>query len=242
MPSASIDTPLTEAELDRLEEFLATLKEKDDLAMGLEELDGFLTALIVGPESVPPSEYLQEIFGSEVMSNFTRDEAEEILGLIFRHWNTIADTLGKGEFYDPVYTKFENELPCANDWSHGFMRGASMRYESWKELLESEEHGGAVFAMMLLDHEHDPDPELRPPPLTSEKRKQLLGLLEAGIVITYRYFKPHRELEATQLADDSEDEIPRQQIRTQAKIGRNEPCPCGSGKKYKRCCGGAIVQ
>lgn len=23
----------------------------------------------------------------------------------------------------------------------------------------------------------------------------------------------------------------------QAKIGRNEPCPCGSGKKYKRCCG-----
>ena len=22
-----------------------------------------------------------------------------------------------------------------------------------------------------------------------------------------------------------------------AKIGRNEPCPCGSGKKYKQCCG-----
>lgn len=24
--------------------------------------------------------------------------------------------------------------------------------------------------------------------------------------------------------------------RTENKIGRNEPCPCGSGKKYKRCC------
>lgn len=24
-----------------------------------------------------------------------------------------------------------------------------------------------------------------------------------------------------------------------AKIGRNDPCPCGSGKKFKRCCGGA---
>ncbi|MEA1649028.1 MULTISPECIES: SEC-C metal-binding domain-containing protein [Nitrospirillum] len=23
----------------------------------------------------------------------------------------------------------------------------------------------------------------------------------------------------------------------QAKVGRNDPCPCGSGKKYKRCCG-----
>ena len=25
--------------------------------------------------------------------------------------------------------------------------------------------------------------------------------------------------------------------RTNKKIGRNEPCPCGSGKKYKNCCG-----
>jgi uncharacterized protein YecA (UPF0149 family) len=25
------------------------------------------------------------------------------------------------------------------------------------------------------------------------------------------------------------------------KVGRNAPCPCGSGKKYKRCCGGAMV-
>jgi preprotein translocase subunit SecA len=28
-------------------------------------------------------------------------------------------------------------------------------------------------------------------------------------------------------------------VRTGAKIGRNDPCPCGSGKKYKRCCGQA---
>ncbi|HIE11729.1 MAG TPA: hypothetical protein EYP62_08950, partial [Kiritimatiellae bacterium] len=25
--------------------------------------------------------------------------------------------------------------------------------------------------------------------------------------------------------------------RTQPKVGRNDPCPCGSGKKYKKCCG-----
>jgi preprotein translocase subunit SecA len=27
------------------------------------------------------------------------------------------------------------------------------------------------------------------------------------------------------------------EVRTEPKIGRNEPCPCGSGKKYKKCCG-----
>ncbi|WP_278336889.1 SEC-C metal-binding domain-containing protein [Dorea formicigenerans] len=26
-------------------------------------------------------------------------------------------------------------------------------------------------------------------------------------------------------------------VRLQPKIGRNDPCPCGSGKKYKKCCG-----
>jgi SEC-C motif-containing protein len=31
--------------------------------------------------------------------------------------------------------------------------------------------------------------------------------------------------------------VPRTVVRTSPKVGRNEPCPCGSGKKYKHCCG-----
>lgn len=31
--------------------------------------------------------------------------------------------------------------------------------------------------------------------------------------------------------------VPQPYVRTAAKIGRNDPCPCGSGKKYKKCCG-----
>ena len=36
--------------------------------------------------------------------------------------------------------------------------------------------------------------------------------------------------------DGPNDEAPRQPVRSE-KIGRNQPCPCGSGKKYKKCCG-----
>ncbi len=36
---------------------------------------------------------------------------------------------------------------------------------------------------------------------------------------------------------DGEGVVPRQVVRNQPKIGRNDPCPCGSGKKYKKCCG-----
>jgi preprotein translocase subunit SecA len=31
--------------------------------------------------------------------------------------------------------------------------------------------------------------------------------------------------------------LPEPYRRTEPKVGRNEPCPCGSGKKYKKCCG-----
>jgi SEC-C motif-containing protein len=37
--------------------------------------------------------------------------------------------------------------------------------------------------------------------------------------------------------DDGEAVLPQQVIRNEPKIGRNDPCPCNSGKKYKKCCG-----
>jgi curved DNA-binding protein CbpA len=37
--------------------------------------------------------------------------------------------------------------------------------------------------------------------------------------------------------EEPEDEKPEPIRRTAPKVGRNDPCPCGSGKKYKKCCG-----
>jgi preprotein translocase subunit SecA len=38
-------------------------------------------------------------------------------------------------------------------------------------------------------------------------------------------------------ADDAKSDTPQTYTREQPKVGRNEPCPCGSGKKYKQCHG-----
>jgi preprotein translocase subunit SecA len=46
-----------------------------------------------------------------------------------------------------------------------------------------------------------------------------------------------RELEQARMAGSGEYQPVQQVVRSQAKIGRNDPCPCGSGKKYKKCCG-----
>jgi uncharacterized protein len=74
-------------------------------AMNVEQLDGFFTALIAGPETVMPSEYYPEVFGGEMSDTCefdSLDEANEILGLLMRHWNTIAATLFKGKVYVPL--------------------------------------------------------------------------------------------------------------------------------------------
>jgi preprotein translocase subunit SecA len=49
--------------------------------------------------------------------------------------------------------------------------------------------------------------------------------------------KKRRELEHARMAGSGEQQTVQQVVRGSAKIGRNDSCPCGSGKKYKKCCG-----
>jgi len=49
--------------------------------------------------------------------------------------------------------------------------------------------------------------------------------------------KKRRELEQARMAGAGDRQPVQQVVRSGAKVGRNDPCPCGSGKKYKKCCG-----
>lgn len=64
--------PLTDAEFDRLSSILERLS--DNHSMNIEQLDGFLAALICGPEIVRPSEYLPVIWGGDMVLEETRSE------------------------------------------------------------------------------------------------------------------------------------------------------------------------
>jgi len=185
--------PLTDAELDRLGDFLKSCK--GGRAMNVEELDGFFAALIAGPEVVMPSEYYPEVFGglmSDACEFTSLDEANEILGLMMRHWNTIAAALNKGVVYLPILLEDENGIARGNDWAHGFMRGMHMRHDGWAELVNDEEHSGCLIPMMMLHHEHDTDPKMRPKPISPEQREEVIAYMAAGLLGAYRYFREHR--------------------------------------------------
>lgn len=225
MNNQLIQLSLNDDEFDRLANFL---EEIGDPALNLEMLDGFFAAIICGPETVLPSEYLPHIFGEAHVFE-SMEQATEILRLVMRHWNTIASalarTLEKDDIYLPLLLENADGVAYGNDWAKGFMRGVMLRPDGWDEIMESHEAPGPILPILILANEHDFDSVLRSPEINPEFRDEILQTMIAELTRIYRYFATHRE---------SITSVP--QRRQGAKIGRNDPCPCKSGRKYKYCC------
>jgi uncharacterized protein len=226
--------PLTDTEFERLNGLLGRFDNKRP--MNLEQLDGFLAALICGPEIVRPSEYLPVICGSDMVfedSFGTQSVLQDFLSLIMRHWNFIADTLHSGDVFLPMLLEDDDGVTHANDWATGFLRGMEFHKDRWAALLSDEQRGGLLVPIFALAHEHDTDPEMRPykEAISAEQREKLIVGAAAGVTGIYGYFEAQRLVENEPLDHATTFR------RTIPKIGRNDPCPCGSGKKFKQCCG-----
>lgn len=225
---------MNDDEYETLSDFLDRFQRRE--AMNLEMVDGFFAALICGPELVPPSEYLPAIWGGDMEDDdafANEEEMQRFFDLLMGHWNEIAKTLSSGDVFTPYLVEDEEGVAHANDWARGFVRGMELRYDDWAELLDDDDYGGWLVPMLALANEHNPDPELQPweDPLDPAKRDDLIISLAAGVMAIYRHFAPYRRLAAR-----AERERTTYR-RTTPKTGRNEPCPCGSGKKFKQCCG-----
>jgi uncharacterized protein len=230
-----LDQSLTDAEYDRLAAILDGFPDED--AMDLEEMDGFFAALISGPVTVPPSVYLDELWGGDKAPFATAGDLEELLNLAMRHWNSIARALASRDlvFLPRLVTGEGEDIPRGNRWAHGFLRGTGLCRKEWDEIFEDDDRFAILLPVLTLAHENDPDPEMRPwkAPPDRELREQVLAGLSVATQRLYHYFRAHRI-----------EDAPRGQHgarQSGAKIGRNDPCFCGSGKKYKRCCGNVTI-
>ena len=138
----------------------------------------------------------------------------------------------------PLLLASEDGVYRGNDWANGFLRGMDLTKEEWTTLLDDEDHGGSLVPILILAHEHDPDPEIRPykEPISAERRENLVIGVAAGAMRMYKYFQAQRLAETLPMAPDIS---PYRRIAP--KMGRNDQCPCGSGKKFKHCCGKATL-
>jgi len=184
-------TELTDEQFDQLEDFLDSIEG----AMDLEEIDGFFCALISGPSVVMPSEYLPYVFGENLPDIGLGTQVSEMVGLLFRQWNHIADTLLRDEVYFPLLFEYDAGKCKGNDWADGYMLGVSLRADHWADLIEDEENAGLMAPVMALHFERHEDPEMRPEPILDDRREDIIAHMIAAILGVYRYFAPQRRLE-----------------------------------------------
>ena len=201
--------------------------------MTINELDGFFAALHCGPELVPLHKLIPEIMGAGATMEedaFTDiDQLNTFMALVFELWNNVSDRLHKDQAFLPYLLDTDTS---EHEWSIGFLRGMSYFAGDWLQFLKDEKIGGACLAIFAFANEFNPDTTLRPydDAITQEQRRTLTVYLCAGVTHIFNYFTPQRN--ASKLNTRSS----LTPIRTLQKLGRNQACFCGSGKKYKKCC------
>jgi uncharacterized protein len=226
-------------DLEVLGELLDQLEEQG--AMDLEELDGFFTALHCAPDIVSPGEYLPEVVGDgfENEEIFPNDQAIRLfLDLLAHHWDDVGAALSGGDFFVPLLLEDGEGKTYGNNWAIGFIRGLGLRDSAWHELFDDENEFARLLAVLALANENNPDPEMRSykEPVSDELRERLIAGISITVTGLYPYFAQQRELATISMATN-----PSQSTAKRKKIGRNDPCYCGSGKKYKKCCGALAV-
>lgn len=231
--------PLSTEELAELDEFLMSENMSDETMM-LTTLDGYLTAVASGPVTLKPSEWMPGIWGStgDDQPEFESEEqAKRILELIIRHFNEIIGTLQEDP--DTIEPIFDNRLYQSRYyidgemWAYGYMHGIELCRNHWHSLFDDQDGQKALRPIYLLGAD-DVTPEEEALTETPLQREELSKQIPGSAAWIYRFWLPYREaiLERT---------TAKTMQKNHPKTGRNDPCPCGSGKKFKKCCGSAAT-
>jgi uncharacterized protein len=232
---------LSDDELDELNDFLISDATSDNTMM-LDCLDGFLTAIVSGPVMLRPSVWLPRVWGPSINDEpkfETIAIAERITGLIFRHLNSIISSLQQNpDTFEPVFDVTSAYQADPHDcidgkiWSNGYIAGVELQRENWQPFFDEPSSTVVLRPIYLLGGDVLPDEATQVE--TPEQRDVLSKQIPASVAWIYRFWQPYRDAVA-------ERSVATTFQRQHPKIGRNDPCPCGSGKKFKKCCGVSTV-
>ena len=228
--------PIDRVDLELLDDFLSSDRSPPD-SMMLSDLDGFLTGVVVGPELVLPSEWLPVIWGGEAPEFADANEAKTILGAIMGRYNEILRQIETDTFV-PIYWADRDGTPIAYDWAEGFVQAISLRVTAWDKLLKSKHDWRLLFPILALCGDENGE-SLLGLSLNDEDRivAEVTKLIPASVVAIAAYWRGNRAKQISMPLMGGRIPRPGQ---TSYKLGRNEPCLCGSGKKFKKCCGRGV--
>ena len=141
--------PTEPVDLDPLDAFLNS-DRAPDTSMGLSDLDGFLTAIAVGPERLKPSDWLPVVWGDGEPEFETPEEASAILAIMIARHDEILNQLDTDpDSFEPIFWSGEEDEVIITDWAAGFLEAFKLRPEAW-EILTEDPEAGSLFAAILL--------------------------------------------------------------------------------------------
>ena len=204
-------------------DYYLMLYGSDESMLDVSELDGFFTALACAPDTIMPSHWMPAIWGGEASAPEweTDKQFEEFSRAVFMLYNDTMQNMNENNF-GPLYhvrTVDEKTVYIVDEWCNGFLRGLNL----WgpltpKDAALTEE---CIQSIRLFTTEAGWEQ------LSSMGEEEIVAQQESIETDVLRLFQ-HFFLQRT----------PNTQtvVRDHPKVGRNDPCPCGSGKKFKKCC------
>jgi uncharacterized protein len=230
MPSSAATT---DPEFKQLETALASPVFKGK-ALSLDRLQGFLCAVASSPDAILPSQWLPDVIGGKPDFE-SMEQAQEIMGLLMRFYNDVTNTLFDGQPLKLILKPRSASDPQADyqSWCEGYILGWALSTQEWlrpgNEALKK-----LTFPILFLSGAFRDDAQSKGKTYIADEddvkvQQECAGALPGAVAAIYNFFLSRRKAGPAPIK------------RETPKVGRNELCPCGSGKKFKQCCGGEKI-
>lgn len=221
---------LTNSDMAFLEQMLLKYQTEYSPA-NLSSLHGFLTAIVSGPNMLPPSYWLPQLWGEEEMQPDWEEmaEVERFMGALFTMMNNIVSMLMESSQKFSAIFIGDHSYTDVSSWCFGYIDGIGLDDEAWDELPEH-----LIMKVKFLDELSVVEQRV-----TGKERialnDKVVGIAEELHAYWLKQRSPQSPSSGRPIPDNVVPIRP-QQSATSQKVGRNELCPCGSGKKFKKCC------
>jgi len=212
----------------RLDGALADLPLEEPML--LTELDGFLTALVICPEPIGADEWMTAVWGADTAGVPPFEEPSDVqwfAGAVAARRAEIVRDLTRGKL-QPILEVDERDGEVLWEyWIDGFGEAIALRPQIWAALADDPAWAAPLARLATLIAVARDESELDSVEVNAFQDRAA-GELSAVVEALYAARVGTGEVTLTV--------APTGASAVEAKVGRNDPCPCGSGRKHKHCC------
>lgn len=209
---------------DALDDVLEHFFDKyitDNSILTVTELDGFFAGLACAPNLILPSQWIPAVWGGEaLMPDWEdRDEISEFHQALMQSYQQVVEEFLQDEFSPRIYGE-AGRLVMMDEWCDGFLRGVHLYGPLQPEDQAVLQQHLDVITLFASDARLQELLSLAPDQVQARAAR-----IEPSVLALRKHFFQRQLIEAR-----------TPMMNAAPSAGRNDPCPCGSGKKFKKCC------